>query len=61
MQIDPNSVIRGFEALQPSAPAVKEAVGVAITRRVLDSAETSVLTLLQGLQPNLGQHVDVRA
>jgi hypothetical protein len=61
MQIDaPNLTIMTDLYTGSSAAAAQGEVGVAVLRKVMDAAEDKTLSLLQSLQPHLGQNLDVR-
>lgn len=59
MQIDPNAIVDALTKLRDQRPEVALATDVALTRKTLDLAEATTLTLLSSLQPHLGARVDV--
>ena len=60
MRIDSSSNVDAFTKLTDKTDQVAAEVQVAIIKQVLDAAGQSTLALLEGLDPNLGQQVDVR-
>jgi hypothetical protein len=56
----PYAIVDALTKLGDQRPEVQLATDIAMTRKTLDLAEGTMLTLLSSLQPHLGARVDVR-
>ena len=62
MRVDGSSSnVDAFTKLTDTTGQVAAEIQVSVTKQVMEAAEQSTLQLLNSMQPNLGQHVDVRA
>jgi hypothetical protein len=60
MRIDQNANIEAFSKLADRTGEVQGQLAVGILKETMENAEAATLQLLQGLQPHLGQNIDVR-
>jgi hypothetical protein len=60
MQIDTNTAIQAMLQAAGPSPAVRVEIDMAVQKKVMETAEATVQTLLAGLDPTRGRHIDLR-
>lgn len=61
VRVDASSNVDAFAKLSDKTEQVAAEVQVAVVKQTLETAEQSMLQLLNSMQPHLGQNVDARA